>query len=170
MYQDLIASAPAGYVGDSLALIGSVLSGFVLVLSIWRSPWPQLRLCRSVSLLFSCVLLGSSLLDWLDTWAVAITLLSFLVSLQAAATASASGASASPAERRPKLSDHERTRMAATIAVFGAALFFIGIVVLPYSFVGGLALSTLGALGAVQAVLVGLGVVRYDRRQADNDE
>ena len=59
------------------------------------------------------------------------------------------------------MSDRERARFAAATAVVAAIFFVAGVALTGVSTSAGYTLLALGALGAIQAVLIGLGLMKY---------
>lgn len=72
------------------------------------------------------------------------------------------------------MTDRERTIFATSCAVIAALLVVAGLLLIPVSSIVGYAVAGLGAIGAIQAVLVGLGLVRYGEsvrgRETRDDE
>jgi hypothetical protein len=68
------------------------------------------------------------------------------------------------------VSDRERTRLAATISILSVIIIIIGLALTAVSGFVGLWVMVLGAFGAVQAVLVGVGVMKFAPPESDDDE
>lgn len=65
--------------------------------------------------------------------------------------------------------DHDRTRLAATISVVAVVFVLIGLSLLSFTRFVGWTIVVFGAFGAIQAVLVGLGLVTISRADGDTE-
>ena len=67
------------------------------------------------------------------------------------------------------MTDHERTVTAALVAVASLVLIAVGVLLDHAVPLAGFVLIALGGLGAVQAVLIGLGVMRVGEQNRKRD-